>query len=251
MRGASTEHATFTIASMAEHISCLVGMFAERKHTVPWDHLADYAAMTFQDALDLYPPGESKLAYLCGWLVHIVGDSLIKSIRPGLTMKLLDGLYTPRNRPVQDLVTYHEIGRKELGLDWPKLLRELAAAPIESVQLHAMRVTKPRGSLAANFTNAWSPEDEGLTTFVCQENRRYLRKYVERLLPEYKLTQVDDAWQCDAELSRQSGGLSYAQMVQEAQQADLRKTISQIADEASSFLDRIAAQVSALASLKD
>jgi hypothetical protein len=220
---------------------------ADRKHTVPWDHLGDYAALTFQDANELYPAGESKLAYLFGWLVHIVGDSLIKSVQPGLKMKLLDGLYTPRNRPVQDLVTYHEIGRKELGLDWPELLSDVAATRVEPVQLHAMRVTRPRGALAASFTNAWSWADEELMTLVCQENRRYLKTYVERLLPTYELTRVGAERKCDAELSRRTGGLQYSEMVHAAQQAGLRDTLNQIADEAVSLFDQVISRVPALA----
>lgn len=205
---------------------------ADRKHTVPWDHLGDYAAMAIQDAIDLFPEGESKIAYLFGWLVHIVGDSLIKSVQPGLKMHLLDGLYTARNRPVQDLVTYHEIGRKELGLNWPQLLRELAATPVEPVQLHAMRVARPRGTLAASFLNAWAPADENLLKLVCQENRRYLRKYLERLLPDYSLQQVGGQWQCDAKMSQQAAGMSYSEMVEAAREAGLRETLDQIADQA-------------------
>lgn len=219
---------------------------ADRQHAVPWDHLADYAAFTFQDAIELYLPSESKVAYLFGWLVHIVGDSMIKSIRPGLKMKLLDGLYTPRNRPVQDLVTYHEVGRKEFGLDWPALLRAAAATPVELVQLHAMRTTRPRGMLGANFTNAWSPGDEPLVTRVLQENRRYLKKYLERLLPEYQLVQAGDTWNCAAELSRQAGGLSYSQMVDAAQAAGFRETLTQIARAAAAQFDEVVRRVPAL-----
>jgi hypothetical protein len=219
---------------------------ADRRHTVPWDHLADYAAMTFQDALDLFPAGDSKLAYLFGWLVHIVGDSLIKSIRPGLSMKLLDGLYTPRNRPVQDLVTYHEVGVKELGLDWPKLLADLAAAPVEPVQTHYMRAARPRGVLAQSFTNAWSPADEKLLTRVCEENRRYLRKYLTRLLPQYELKNEAGMLRCDPELSRQSGGLSYDQMVVEARRAGLRETLGKIADESAELCGQVIERVPAI-----
>ena len=53
---------------------------------------------------------ERGLAYALGWMVHIVGDSLIKSIQPGIHMHLLDGVYTPRNRIVQDQFTFHAIG---------------------------------------------------------------------------------------------------------------------------------------------
>ena len=95
---------------------------AEQHHAVPWDHLADYCAAVVEDTLDFVGPGERPLAYVFGWMAHIVGDCLIKSIRPGLTLNLLDGKYTPKNRPIQDLVTFHEIGRRVLHLNWPALL---------------------------------------------------------------------------------------------------------------------------------
>lgn len=99
---------------------------AERVHTVPWDHLADYCAAVADDAVQQFGPSERQVAYLFGWMAHIVGDSLIKSVQPGIDLDLLDGKYTPRNRPIQDLVTFHEVGVKELGLHWPALLTDLA-----------------------------------------------------------------------------------------------------------------------------
>ena len=36
-----------------------------------------------EDALGLFGPGERPLAYVLGWMTHLVGDGLIKSIRPG------------------------------------------------------------------------------------------------------------------------------------------------------------------------
>ena len=46
--------------------------------------------------------------------------------RPGLRLTLVDGTYTPTNRPIQDLVTFHEVGRMALGLDWERTLGTLA-----------------------------------------------------------------------------------------------------------------------------
>ena len=178
---------------------------ADRRHTVPWDHLADYLAMTFDDAVERFPAGESKLAYLFGWLVHIVGDSLIKSIRPGLEMKLLDGLYTPRNRPVQDLVTYHEIGIRELGLDWPKLLGELAAAPVEPVQLHYMRVTLPRGALAASFRTLVAGR-RGPDAVRLRREPPLPEEIPGSLLPQYELTKTGETRRCDPETESPVGG---------------------------------------------
>ena len=107
----------------------------------------------------------------------------------------------------------------------------------------SMRVTRPRGMLAANFSNAWSPSDEALMTFVLKENRRYLKKYLERLLPDYKLTQVGNEWHCDAEMSRQSGGLSYSEMVAAAREAGLRDTLNQIAAEAANQCEQVIQRV--------
>ena len=63
-------------------------------------------------------------------MAHVVSDSLIKSVQPGIELHLLDGKYTPRNRPIQDLVTFHEIGVKEFGLNWAALLADLAATAL-------------------------------------------------------------------------------------------------------------------------
>ncbi|QDU08916.1 hypothetical protein [Gimesia aquarii] len=198
---------------------------AERKNTVPWDHLPDYAAMVFQDAKDLYGPGERKLAYLFGWLAHIVGDSLIKSVRSGITLDMLGGKYTPANRPIQDLVTFHEVGRKELRLDWSNLLTDLAETPIEPVQLHYMRVGQPRGMLAADFPDAWAPQYEPLLLRVLEENRRYQKIRNLRLIKKYALVQSGTSWKCDEELSRKTGGLTYKEMVEAAERAQFRHAL--------------------------
>ena len=96
----------------------------DKQHTVPWDHLADYISETVSDAITLFEASERRLAYLFGWATHIVGDSLIKSIYPGVDLHLLNGKYTSQNRPIQDLVTFHEIGRKEFHLNWESLLND-------------------------------------------------------------------------------------------------------------------------------
>ena len=198
---------------------------ADRKQSVPWDHLPDYCAAAVQDAIELFGPGERKLAYLFGWMAHIVGDCLIKSVQPGIELELLDGKYTPKNRPIQDLVSYHEIGVKEFGLNWPALLSDLAETPVEPVQLHYMRVSKPRGELAAHFSNAWSPHLAPLLESVLKENRRYQAIRNPRLIQLYRLKKVRDEWKCSEELSRKSGWLSYAEMVELADKADFRHAL--------------------------
>ncbi len=72
---------------------------AQRTNAVPWDHLADYGALVTGDTLDLFGAGERPLAYVFGWLTHVVGDSLIKSVQPGITLALLNGKYTRQIGP--------------------------------------------------------------------------------------------------------------------------------------------------------
>ncbi len=220
---------------------------AERVHTVPWEHLADYAADVFHDALHLYAPGERQLAYLFGWLTHIVGDSLIKSVRPGIDLNLIDGKYTAKNRPIQDLVTFHEIGRKELGLRWDDLLADMAAAPVEPIQLHYMRVTKPQGRLATSFSNAWNPELQSLAMRVCAENRAYQRIRTARLLKKYRLVQRNGEWHCSKELSAASGGLTYSEMVKAAERAGFRRALWQMGEAVARLMIDVVERVPELA----
>jgi hypothetical protein len=98
----------------------------EKARTLPWEHLGDYTSAVVDDCLRFYGPGHRPLAYVFGWMAHLIGDGLIKSVWPGVDLNLLDGKYTAKNRPVQDLVTFHEIGRKELGLNWEALLTRLS-----------------------------------------------------------------------------------------------------------------------------
>lgn len=212
---------------------------ADRAHAVPWDHLPDYVAATVQDAYDRFGPGERKLAYLFGWMAHIVGDCLIKSVQPGIDLDLLDGKYTPANRPIQDLVTFHEVGQQELGLNWADLLTDLAETPVEPIQPHYMRVARPRGALATNFPNAWSTNLASLLERVLAENRRYQRMRTPRLLQQYRLRETSAGRQCDEELSRRTGGLSYEEMVELADQADFRHALWQMGEAVADLFERV------------
>jgi hypothetical protein len=222
---------------------------AERQHTVPWDHLPDYVALVVQDTLDLFGPGERKLAYLFGWMAHIVGDSLIKSVQPGIRLRLLDGKYTPANRPIQDLVTFHEVGRKELGVNWDNLLADLAETPVEPVQTHYMRAARPRGRLATEFPNAWSPQHEKLLLHVLAENRRYQRIRNPRLLKRYALQKTKTGWQCSKELSDQTGGLSYREMIELADKADFRHALWQMGEAIARLFEQVIDRLPALQDL--
>lgn len=209
------------------------------RYPIPWDRLPDYFAAVAHDAIELFGPGERKLAYLFGWIAHVVGDSLIKSIQPGITLNLLDGKYTSANRPIQDLVTFHEIGRKEFKLDWADLLADLVDTPIEAVQTHYMRVARPRGSLADEFPDGWTPQNELLLLHVLAENRRYQRIRNSRLLKQYALAETDSGLQCDKQLSQQAAGLSYQEMVELADKANFRHALWQMGEAIARIFEQV------------
>lgn len=214
-----------------------------KSHAVPWDHLADYCAAVVKDVIQFFRPVERQLAYVFGWMAHIVGDSLIKSVQPGVTLELLNGKYTPENRPIQDLVTYHEVGRKEFGLRWPKLLAELARAPVEPVQVHYMRATRPYGELAASFPNAWAPQLRQLLLAVLSENRRYQAIRNRRLVKLYALKASPRGRQCDEQLSLLAGGLTYQEMVAHAERAGFRHALWQIGEAVGHLFGEVAERV--------
>ena len=201
----------------------------ERHLQEPWDHLPDYFACAVTDARSIFGPDERPQAYLFGMLTHIIGDSLIKSVQPGLTLHLLDGKYTPRNRPIQDLVTFHEVGRKEFKLNWPALLAGLADAPVEPVQAHAMRVGEARGALGHSFNKAWRSDLLPLLNLVMAENRRYLKVLIPGWLKELELKPAGDTLDC-SEAFRKITGLHYAEMVTIAEEAKFRHALTQIAE---------------------
>jgi hypothetical protein len=222
---------------------------AERQRTLPWDHLPDYCAAVAEDAVGLFGPGERPLAYALGWMTHLVGDGLIKSIAPGVTLHLLDGKYTAKNRPLQDLVTFHEIGCKELHLNWPALFADLSETPVEPLQLHFMRVAPPRGRLAQDFPHDWAPDQQELLLAVLGENRRWLRVHREAVLQQVALQRTAAGWQCSAEMCQTAGGLSYAQMVQAAEKASFRHALWQIAEAVAELFAQIVPLVAALRDL--
>ena len=200
----------------------------DREHTVPWEHLGGYCADAVRDALLIHKANDRSLAYLFGWMAHIVGDSLIKSVQPGVDLHLHGGKYTPANRPIQDLVTFHEVGRKELKLDWLAILDGLAKTPVEDVQFHYMRVANRRGELGDSFGNAWAPEHTGLLGRVLHENRRYQAIRNPRLLKQLELHKTKNGWDCDPALNKQSLGLHYLEMVELAKKANFRHALWQI-----------------------
>ncbi len=212
---------------------------ADRDKRLRWEQLPSYVAAVAGDAMERFGPGQRPLAYVFGWATHLAGDSLIKSIQPGVTLKLLDGKYTTKNRPIQDLVTFHEIGCKELKVNWAALLTDAAETPVERVQCHYMRVASPVGHLTWYFPGDWEPEQEALLLKVLAENRRYERARVGEVLNELQLHDTPDGADCSAELSRQTGGLHYKEMLRLADEAGFRNALWQIAEQTADLFQQV------------
>ena len=210
----------------------------DTKLAVPWDHLPDYCALAVRDLRSRPDFSERSLAYVFGWMVHIVGDSLIKSIRPGIKMQLLDGTYTPRNRPIQDLFTFHKIGVEERGIPWEKWFDEMAATPVETIQPHYMRIGERSGSLGEMYGDGWQPERVGLLNAVLKENRRWLKHHAEDVLRDMTLT---NGTEVSSTVSKATGGLTFEQMMVLAEKAEMRKTLATIADEAVNLFEKAVA----------
>ncbi|MDZ4289811.1 MAG: hypothetical protein U0984_17740 [Prosthecobacter sp.] len=215
----------------------------DAKLAVPWDHLDDYCALAIRDHVKANPHAEASIAYLFGWMVHMVGDSLIKSIRPGIRMKLLDGTYTPRNRPIQDLFAYHEIGIKELHLDWPNILHAMAATPVEAAQFHYMRIAKPEGELAKLFSDGWRPEQAGLLAAVLQENRRWLTHHADDVLEDMTLGGTSDAIILSKRVRAAVGDFSYAELMSMAERAQMRDTLKIISESSVDLFEQVLAKI--------
>lgn len=210
----------------------------DAKLAVPWDHLPDYCALVLRDLRARSDFTDRSLAYVFGWMVHVVGDSLIKSIRPGIKMQLLDGTYTPRNRPIQDLFTFHKIGIEERGIPWEKWFIEMAATPVEAIQPHYMRIGERGGALGRMYGEGWQPDRMGLLNSVLKENRRWLNHHARDVLSDMKLT---NGTEVSANVSRTTGGLTYIQMMDLAEKAQMRQTLEKIADEAVSLFEKVIA----------
>ena len=215
---------------------------------VPWDHLADYFAAAIDDAFTLFGPGERPLAYALGWIVHVVSDSLIKSIQPGLDLVLLDGKYTTRNRPVQDLVTFHEIGVKEFHLRWSAIFADLADTPVEPLQLHYMRAATPRGELARLFPDGWVPDAEPTLRAVLAENRRYVRHHARDVLASLALHDTPAGPECTDEL-RKISGLTYAEALEAARSANFRHALWQMGEQIGEMFAAVSHRCASLAAL--
>ena len=210
----------------------------EKTLRVPWDHLPDYFAAVWKDIPML--PGNllRQQAYVLGWIAHVVSDSLIKSVQPGVDLQLLDGTYTPRNRPIQDLFTFHEVGIGELKIDWPTIFQSMAESPVEAVQAHYMRCTRVSGQLGRQFADGWLPESAATLHAVLKENRRWLAYHAKDVVSDMKLINGN----CKTSL-RELAGMDYPQMRKAASDAGLRKVLDYIAGEIASMMDAIEARI--------
>lgn len=212
---------------------------------VPWDHLPDYFAAVFDDAFTLFGTGERQLAYALGWIAHVVSDSLIKGIQPGVALQLIDGRYTARNRPVQDLFAYHEVGIKEMKLDWSAMFSEMADTPVERLQRHYMRCAKAQGHLGGLFAFGWQAEVEPTLVAVLTENRRWLRHHADDVLADMKLING----QCNDRI-HDLVGMTYNEMIEAANKAELWQTLVQIGDEIATMFEAVVHRCERLARLE-
>ncbi len=211
--------------------------------TISWSQYLDFAADVTGDAMELFGSERRSLAWVLGWMTHVTGDGLIKSVLEGINLQLLDGKYTATNRPVQDLVTFNAIGREELGLDWSMLLDQVASAPVEPVQLHYMRCARRQGRLGAHFSEGWDAELEPLLRLVLAENHRYQKILNPRLLREMSLTTgADGTATCDPSLSAASGGLTYAEMLAAAKTAGFREALFEIGELIADSFEKVIAR---------
>jgi hypothetical protein len=220
----------------------------DRRWAIPWSRLPEYFARVVSDGFDSYGPGERPLAYVFGWMAHVVSDAMIKGVQPGLNLRLLDGQYTPRNRPIQDLVGFHDVGCKELGLSWAALLTDVAETAVEPIQSHYMRVGIPDGALGQEFGDGWTPEKAWLLEAVLLENRRFLRRYVPWALADMELHQTAAGPDCNENI-RRTVGLSYPEMVELADRANFRHALWQMGEAVADMFTAVARREPRLASV--
>jgi len=221
-----------------------------RELAIPLSEMLDYAADAAGDALELFGPGHAPCAYVLGWVAHLMGDGLIKSVIDGLSLSLLGSAYSAKNRPVQDLISFNEIGIKELGLNWAAMLDDLATSPVQDVQCHYMRCAERQGRLGAHFEKGWDPAKNSLLRAVLAENRRYQRIRNLRLTKQLSLVKTPSGeLVCDPELSRQSGGLSYSEMIEASRAANFRQALWQIGEIIADTFEKVIERQSALQEL--
>ena len=93
-----------------------------------------------------------------------------------------------------------------------------------------MRVAEPQGELARYFPHDWRSDQQTLLRAVLAENRRWCRFHAQDVLQDMQLlTTADGRLECN-DAFRQLTGLNYAQMIQLAQEAKLRRACWQMGE---------------------
>jgi hypothetical protein len=202
---------------------------------IPWDHLPDYFAAVIHD---LSNRNARSLAYTLGWIVHVVSDSLIKGQQNGIELHLLNGRYTAENRPVQDLISFHDIGIAELQMDWNRVFSDIAKTPVEEIQFHYMRVAEPSGELEQWFPEGWQMDAAPTLRCVLAENRRYLGKHAEDELAAMRLVEGD----CNAAIQKRCG-MNLHEMREAARRAGFRAMLDVMTEHILKMLEEISVRV--------
>lgn len=143
---------------------------------------------------------------------------------------------------------FHEIGVKEFHIAWPALLADLAETPVEPAQLHYMRIAEPRGQLARYFPHDWRADQTDLLRAVLAENRRWCSFHAQDVLRDMQLLPTADGKLDCNDAIRRLTGLNYAQMIELAQQAKLRRACWQMGEAIADIFSAVTARSPRLAS---
>ena len=100
-----------------------------------------------------------------------------------------------------------------------------------------------------DIPNAWNPGEKKLVLKVLAENRRYQKIRNPRLLKQLKLTKTKNGWKCDEELTRKTGGMTYPEMVQLAEQANFRHALWQMGEAVANLFAQVVERQPAIAEL--
>ena len=210
---------------------------------VSWDLLVRYAVCVIKDYSASSPTSDNGLAWIFGWLVHVVSDSMIKSRQPGLKMHLVDGLYTARNRPIQDLFAFYEMGVKELKIDWKGTFALMAQAPIEAVQFHYMRIRPLGPHLSKAFADGWAESQGDLLQTVLRENRRWLSHHAGDVLAELMLEEVSGRRLPSKIFREWTQDSDYGELMAMAEKAGIRDVLRGIVEETVGLFDHVLAEL--------
>lgn len=107
-----------------------------------------------------------------------------------------------------------------------------------------MRCLPARGKLGGLFTEGWKPESGGVLRAVLTENRRWVREHAKDVLADMALRNGE----CSKRMSTLAG-MSYAAMVQAAEQARLRHALWQMGEAVAAMFEATQKRSARLAAL--